>query len=136
MCLVLFLGQSVHFGLPENSGQRHQKGLYLYCSLSPNVIVMSLVAFIVLRRLSEKILIIVPVRMHCFILYASRLSFGVYLIHPLIAVYLDRYLQLIGGYPTIWIAIPLFIIVVVLLALLVCGVILKIPIVKNIISDR
>jgi peptidoglycan/LPS O-acetylase OafA/YrhL len=138
-CLLFFvgtvlLGTLCTFFLAKKFGTTSPKGLYLYASLSPMVIVMSLAAFIILRRLSKKLLIMVPERMHSFIMHAARLSFGVYLIHPLIMDWLNRYIQQTGGYPNIWIAMPLFIVVVIILSFLLCSVILKIPIVKNIID--
>lgn len=115
-------------------GMNSTRGLYFYYSLSPTIIIMSLMAFILLKKFCEKILTVLPLQTHKVIIYASRLSFGVYLIHPLLITFLNKHLQMTGIFSTIWIGMPVFFVMLLAVSFLVCSVLLKIPIVKNIIE--
>ena len=110
-------------------------GKYFYDYTSITVAAMSIMAFVMLHTVSEKIKNINNSRLSAFIMSFAGTSFGIYLVHPLILAVSNKYLGTGFSQVTVplWIMIFIKLAGVLIISYMIVWIIKKIPILKFIV---
>jgi surface polysaccharide O-acyltransferase-like enzyme len=104
-----------------------QRFAYMLCYVAPTVILMSFLVFTMLRISGAEFLSSKPLWFQNVCSKASRATLGVYLIHPMILDILGRYPGLSGYQPSLWLGIPITIIVTTVICFVIIIIAQRIP---------